>query len=335
MDWELIRITAGLTSSLYTKKCKNCFNTLICAEIDKYCPVCGGNEFTGYRKNISVAMSADVPKDLGLICSACNSRIYTAVDDDPYEAAITCYCPVCRDDEIIVDEDLQTQDTIVREKELKMENRLAGKRFRIARKLYNLTQASIFDFNDFMKRVGVTDITTIGSWENKGIPDNKIQSVADLFSIKSYYLIDPDIDDDQFRYLVLLHKDADIQNLTSIFDDITKFIDNNEIESIVMSGNVIPEKFDVINDSYSEFKNMFPNLPPYITESVEHIFNNLQENINKLVNVLEQIIENRDRGIKDTAEDLRSVNDQVIKIKKEFKTDLQSLFFNRLPTEND
>ena len=181
----------------------------------------------------------------------------------------------------------------------------------------------------FMK---LFDLLTIGSWENKGVPDHKVQAVADLFSIKSYYLTDPNIDDDQFRYLVLLHKDADMQNLTSIFDNIAEFIDNNGIENIVMSGNVIPEKFSIINKNYSNFSQMLPKLPPYITEKVELIFNHLNQNINDLFNVLKAIVED---GVQNTPEQLRKVNNQIDKIKTDFRSDLRGLYLNQNPTNID
>ncbi len=212
-----------------------------------------------------------------------------------------------------------------------MKSKIAGKRFKIARKLYNLTQESIFDFNDFIRRVGVKDTTTISSWENQGVPDHKVQAVADLFSIKSYYLTDPDIDDDQFRYLVLLHKDADIRNLTGIFDNIAEFIDNNGIESIVMSGRVIPEKFSIINENYSNFSQMLPKLPPDITERAEQIFTDLNDNINGLFNALRAIVE---EGVQNTPDQLHTVNIQIDRIKSDFKEDLQGLFFNHNPTVN-
>jgi len=96
-------------------------------------------------------------------------------------------------------------------------NKLAGERLKFARDIvFDIRQADFFDkdiklADDAQKikkkwlssRKIPQTVRSLSSWENKGIPENKFETVANCFGVGSKYFTDPDITNEDFRKALL------------------------------------------------------------------------------------------------------------------------------------
>ena len=82
-------------------------------------------------------------------------------------------------------------------------NQTAGRRLMLARKTLGYTQATLLEWPRWEKNVEIFDVSTIGSWENQGVPESKIAKVADCFNVKQCFLTDPNITEEEFQDNIL------------------------------------------------------------------------------------------------------------------------------------
>ena len=83
---------------------------------------------------------------------------------------------------------------------------VAGKRLKIARTVMGKTQESILDNDRWVKTVDIADAKTLGLWEREGVPENKLEKLADFLNITQSLLTDPKIEDVAFREIIELKK---------------------------------------------------------------------------------------------------------------------------------
>jgi tetratricopeptide (TPR) repeat protein len=93
---------------------------------------------------------------------------------------------------------------------------IAGRRLAIARKVIGKTQRSIVAGDRWAKTVAIYDVKTIGLWENKGVPEDKLKKLSDFLNVPQYLLMDTEIEDEAFRKIIELKNgdpDANIDHL--------------------------------------------------------------------------------------------------------------------------
>ena len=116
---------------------------------------------------------------------------------------------------------------------------VAGKRLKIARTVMGKTQEKILDNERWVKTVDIADAKTIGLWEREGVPENKLEKLADFLNITQFLLTDPKIEDVAFRKIIELRKSDDNANIDHLFpsesikDGSDRISDENELEKAI------------------------------------------------------------------------------------------------------
>jgi len=92
----------------------------------------------------------------------------------------------------------------------------AGRRLRIARNIMGKTQNSLRLDSRWETIVGLEDTGSIGIWERKGVPENRLKSLAEFLHVTEDVLTDLDMKDEVFIKIFGIRKDnpeADISDL--------------------------------------------------------------------------------------------------------------------------
>lgn len=116
---------------------------------------------------------------------------------------------------------------------------IAGRRLRIAREILSETQESIVGLPNWKDIVDIYNPRTIGAWETKGVPENRLGKLADFFNIDPSLFYKEDIKDENFREIVGLRKNdpkANIDHLLpSKFDKggLDEPVDEDDLEEAI------------------------------------------------------------------------------------------------------
>ena len=125
---------------------------------------------------------------------------------------------------------------------------VAGKRLKIARIVMGKTQEKILDNDRWVKTVDIADAKTIGLWEREGVPENKLEKLADFLNITQFLLTDPKIEDVAFREIIELRKSDDNANIDHLFpsesikDGSDRISDEDELEKAIAAYQQIIQK---------------------------------------------------------------------------------------------